>query len=320
VKELISWLFREPVGGVFLNFDRCVLFILRISYLIQRVALMAFLGRKKRDDLYSKGRFSYFKDYFSPSFSLSCFFFRILKFLKLGNFKLLKMTVPKYNYKVYCPANSDDYLNVTVREEDILEHFSPKEGDVVVDIGAHIGRYALISSKRVGPRGKVVAIEANPDNFDMLNQNVKLNQLTNMLTLQYAVFSKETKIKLYIANEKLDPTIYNTILSNRAPDKEKFVEVDANTLDNLLQQNGINAEDVNWVKIDVEGAELEVLKGSTSVLSKSKDISLLIEVHNIADGTNQYSPIMDLLDHHNFKIEFEKTYPSGEKHVILRKQ
>jgi FkbM family methyltransferase len=191
---------------------------------------------------------------------------------------------------------------------------------VVVDIGAHIGRYALISSKRVGPRGKVVAIEANPDNFDMLNQNVKLNQLTNMLTLQYAVFSKETKIKLYVANEKLDPTIYNTILSNRAPDKEKFVEVDANTLDNLLQQNGINAEDVNWVKIDVEGAELEVLKGSTNVLSKSKDISLLIEVHNIADGTNQYSPIMDLLGHHNFKIEFEKTYPSGEKHVILRKQ
>jgi hypothetical protein len=101
---------------------------------------------------------------------------------------------------------------------------------------------------------------------------------------------------------------------------EKFVDFDANTLDNLLLQNGINAEDVNWVKIDVEGAELEVLKGSTNVLSKSKDISLLIEVHNIADGTNHYRPIMDLLGHNNFKIEFEKTYPSGEKHVILRKQ
>ncbi len=320
MKGLISWLIKEPVGGVFLKFDRCVLFLLRISYLIQRVSLMVFLGKKKRDDLYSKGRFSYFKEYFSPSFFLSCYFFRILNYLKLGNHKLLKMTVPKYNYKVYCPANSDDYLNVTVREEDILEHFSPKEGDVVVDIGAHIGRYTLISSKRVGPSGKVVAIEANPYNFEMLNHNINLNQLTNTLTLNCAAFSKETKIRLYVTSENLDPTIYNTILLDRAPYKEKFVEVDANTLDNLLQQNGINAEDVNWVKIDVEGAELEVLKGSTNVISKSKDIALLIEVHNVANGTNLYSSIIDLLSHYDFKIEFEKTYPSGEKHVILRKQ
>ena len=183
------------------------------------------------------------------------------------------MTVPKYGYKVYCPANRDDYLNVTVREEEILEQFSPKEGDVVVDVGAHIGRYALIGSKRVGPTGKVVAIEANPDNFNMLNRNVKLNQLTNMLTLNYAVFSEETKIKLYVTSDKLDPTIYNTILLNRAIYKEKFVEVDANTLDNLLRQNGVKAEDVNWVKIDVEGAELEVLKGATNVLSRSKNIT-----------------------------------------------
>ncbi len=144
--------------------------------------------------------------------------------------------------------------------------------------------------------------------------------MTNTLTLNYAVFSKETKIKLYVTSEKLDPTIYNTILLDRAHYKEKFVEVDANTLDNLLQQNGINAEDVNWVKIDVEGAELEVLKGSTNVISKSKDIALLIEVHNVANGTNLYSSIMDLLAHYNFKIEFEKTYPSGEKHIILRKR
>ncbi|MDP8906976.1 MAG: hypothetical protein M3M88_05595, partial [Thermoproteota archaeon] len=60
-----------------------------------------------------------------------------------------------------------------------------------------------------------------------LNRNINLNQLTNTLTLNYAVFSKETKIKLYVTSEKLDPTIYNTILLNRAPDKEKFVEVDA---------------------------------------------------------------------------------------------
>ena len=99
----------------------------------------------------------------------------------------------------------------------------------------------------------------------------------------------------------------------------KYVEVEANTLDNILQQNQINPVDVNWIKIDVEGAEYEVLKGAINVLSKSNDIALLIEIHNLSNDTNYYQPIMDLLKPYNFKIEFEKTYPSGEKHVIAKK-
>ena len=75
----------------------------------------------------------------------------------------------------------------------------------------------------------------------------------------------------------------------------------ANTLDNLLQQDGIN--EVNWIKIDVEGAELEVLKGAHNILSNSKDVSILIEIH----GTSHlYKPIMDILRSHNFKIVLGK--------------
>ena len=52
-------------------------------------------------------------------------------------------------------------------------------------------------------------------------------------------------------------------MTNRARiDKDKFIQIDANTLDNLLKQNGICHEEVNWIKIDVEGAEFEVLKRS----------------------------------------------------------
>jgi hypothetical protein len=84
-----------------------------------------------------------------------------------------------------------------------------------------------------------------------------------------------------------------------------------------LQLKGIT--DVNWVKIDVEGAEFEVLKGATNVLSKSKDIALLIEIHNLSGGTNLYRPILEFLNLYNFKIEFEKSHDGGEKHIILRK-
>jgi FkbM family methyltransferase len=147
----------------------------------------------------------------------------------------------------------------------------------------------------------------------MLKSNIKLNQLTNVIPLNYAAYSKETKINLYLPEVESGYTIYNTIMSNRARTEDKFVEVSANTLDYLLQLNEIT--DVNWVKIDVEGAEFEVLKGASNVLSKSKDIALLMEVH----GLNNYIPVVEFLSSYNFKIEFEKTYETGDKHIILRK-
>jgi FkbM family methyltransferase len=90
--------------------------------------------------------------------------------------------------------------------------------------------------------------------------------LANIVSLNHAVYSKEIKLKLYTPGEESGHTIYNTVISDRATNEDKFVEVNANTLDYLLQSKGINLEDVNWIKIHVEGAEFEVLKGATNVL------------------------------------------------------
>ena len=83
-----------------------------------------------------------------------------------------------------------------------------------------------------------------------------------------------------------------------------------------MQLNEIRQEEVNWIKIDVEGAEFEVLKGASNVLSKSKDIALLIEVH----GLDNYRPILEFVGSYNFKIEFEKSNKTGDwRHIVLRK-
>ena len=313
MEKLTSWLLKEP-EGVLPALDRCILFFLKIIYLGLRIILRLVLGKKRRDKLYVEKGISYaWIDYLNPSLYLLKLFYKSIKFLGVGNSQvLIKISVPKYDYKFYCRINKADFIT---REDGIIEHFTPKQGDIVVDIGAHMGRYTIISSKRVGKNGKVVAIEAHPGNFEMLNRNIKLNQLTNVIPLNYAVYSKETKIKLYIPGEESGYTVYNTIMSNRAGNEDKFVEVNANTLDYLLQLNQIREEEVNWVKIDVEGAEFEVLKGATNVLSKSKDIALLIEVH----GSDNYKPILNFLNLYNFKIEFEKNHESGDKHIILRK-
>src|SRR5215212_6132690 len=266
IRNLTSWFLQESQGVNAL--DTIILFFLKVIYLWRRVLFRLILGKKRRDRLYVE-----------RGLDFGDFLYKAVKFFRPKS-KLLKFKVPKYNYEFYCRINEDDFIVMTRHEDVIIEYFRPKEGDIVVDIGAHIGRYTIIASKRVGANGKVVAIEANPSNFEMLNRNIKVNQLTNIISLNNAVYSKQTKIKLYLPGEELGDTIYNTIISDRAKNEDKFVEVNANTLDYLLQSKGIKQEQVNWIKIDVEGAEFEVLKGATNILANSKDIALLIEIHN----------------------------------------
>jgi FkbM family methyltransferase len=225
--------------------------------------------------------------------------------------KLLKIHVPKDHYQYFCRIGMGDFL--PGHESNIVGRFTPREGDTVIDIGAHIGRYTITSSKQVGNTGKVVAIEADPDNFQLLKRNIALNNLTNVLPLNYAVFSTRTRMKLY---EQSASAKYNSLMLTRAAKTKNYVEVEADTLDSILKLNEVNR--VNWIKIDVEGAEFEVLKGSTITLS-SEDVSLFIEIHNIEDPSH-YDNVVDFLRYHNYEITFENRYDnSGESHVIFRK-
>jgi FkbM family methyltransferase len=325
-RNTLSWLLNEPewVERVIPVLDIFVIFLSKIIYLFFTIFLRLVLGKKRSNKLIAKLNIRFI--YICPSFLLFKLLYKGIRFLRLGDnntLNLLVIKVPKHNYRYYCRINKSDFI--PEHEEIIIKQFHVKQGDVVLDVGAHIGKYTIISSKRVGPAGKVIAIEADPENFDMLNRNIKLNQLNNVIALNYAAYSQAAKIKLYVADEQSGSPLYNTITTKRAKPNQKFIEINANTLDNLLQlagigrEGGAGAEEVNWIKIDVEGAEFDVLKGATNILSKSKDIALLIEVHNLSDGTNLYRPIIEFLSRYNFKIVFEKTYASGEMHIILRK-
>jgi FkbM family methyltransferase len=301
VRKYISWL--KTSEGVAIT-DKILLFFIKISYTSLRFSFLV-LGRKRRNKLFEERGLNFG--------TLWNKFYRFRKIDKT-NSKLLKFKMPKYNYQFYCRNNKDDFQIMTFHEDDILEHkFNPKEGNIVINVGAHIGPYTLKASSLVGVNGKVLAIEADPSNYDILNRNIDLNKFTNATAVNYAAYSKEEKIKLYLPSKEeeeekeLSHTKYNTIIQDRAHNETKFVEVQANTLDYLLQSNGIKHEKVNWIKIDVEGAEFEVLKGAKDILSKSYNISLLIEIHNLsAANTNLYEPIKEFLNLYNYKIDFEK--------------
>jgi FkbM family methyltransferase len=320
-KQILSWLLEPPVATIppLYIVDKILNILSKISYIGLRIFLRIIIGKNKRDKLYfgKKTEISFSVTF---SFYLVIYFYKIIRLLRIGNPTHIKIYVPKYNYKLLCPCTLEDYYNLTIRETDIIEHFCPKKNDTILDVGAHLGRYTIISSKQVGDKGKVVALEASPLVFEKLKRNIRINNLSNTTSMNYAVFSKTTKIKLFFPNEGFKNTVYNSVMSNRSQDSGKFVIVEANTLDNIVTSIGIGLEQVNWIKIDVEGAELEVLKGATGILSKSTDISLLIEVHNLAEEKTLYREIIALLTKYNFKIAFEKIYDGGERHIIVRKQ
>src|SRR5215210_4239440 len=121
--------------------DRLLLFFAGFIYLSLRIILRVALSKKRRDRLYRE-----------KALSFGVFWYETLKFFRPRS-EFLSFKVPKYNYEFYCGNNREDFINMTVAEEEIIEHFRPRRGDVVVDVGAHIGRYTLIAAKRVGLNG-----------------------------------------------------------------------------------------------------------------------------------------------------------------------
>jgi len=133
-----------------------------------------------------------------------------------------------------------------------------KNGDTVLDIGANIGYYTLIFGRLVGPSGKVIAFEPDPDNFAILKMNVKMNGYKNIILINKAVTDRTGKINLYISEKnKADHVIYNTHEGRRS------IEIEAIRLDNFFKNDNIK---INLIKMDIQGAEGGVIRGISSLL------------------------------------------------------
>ena len=143
----------------------------------------------------------------------------------------------------------------------------PEDG-VFIDIGAHVGRYAIPIAKFLN-NGIVVAVEAAPENYSTLVKNVKLNGLNNVLVFNLAAWREEKNLTLHFSEYSGRHTVKGSSNCNSAH------KVLAKPIDSVVAECGIKR--VDMVKIDVEGAEAEVLEGMRKTIEKFKP-NLLIEV------------------------------------------
>jgi len=155
----------------------------------------------------------------------------------------------------------------------IQQYLQP--GQVFVDIGANFGLHTLHAAKQVGEQGFVFAFEPVPDNLKLLQRNVALNDICHQVLIVPSAVSNcvDSTLSFHIPQDEVPVTA-----SLQAMEKTRCVQVANVRLDDYWRM--VN-QPVHLIKIDVEGAELEVLQGAQQLLRQWKP-HLLIEVHGFA--------------------------------------
>lgn len=147
---------------------------------------------------------------------------------------------------------------------------------VFCDIGANTGYYTLLAADILGSDGKVFSVEPHPDNISKIRENIGLNGFENIEVVPKAVGNSESSLFLSVSSN----SAYHEPLAT-GKDKLKHldkIEVEQVKVDKLLEES-TKGDNPLVLKIDVQGYESEVLKGSKEVLESGKDIIVFIELH-----------------------------------------
>ena len=145
-----------------------------------------------------------------------------------------------------------------------------KEGMTVLDIGANIGYFSLIASKLVGNSGKVYSFEPDPITFKYLKKNITMNQISNVKLVNKCVSDEAGQLLLYHHPK------YHTCHSIFGSPSKEAIKVESITLNNMFKKNNSL---INFIKLDVEGAEMNVLRGMDEIFKKNNVYYLLIEIN-----------------------------------------
>jgi len=168
-----------------------------------------------------------------------------------------------------------------------------ERGDVCLDIGAAVGEDSFHMIRSGAQR--VYTVEADPDNFYLLEKNIRRNELeSRIIPLNIAAWNRDEFLTFYKAERPTDGGLFE----NHHPDSKKTgekIEVPARRLDKLIETK------IDFIKMNIEGAELEALEGMERILDEAGKIFLTTDHYRDARYTT--SRVMDILLDHGFRVE-----------------
>lgn len=236
--------------------------------------------------------------------------YKLLDIITLGkgikrNFKGNTVRVPTRYFRYFPNGYEDDTFEFVNKEI--------KEGMVVLDIGAHIGIIAVPLAKKVGANGKVYAFEPTPTTVSILKETIRINNIKNISVQPYALANTKGKLIFYTSDNKVDNS--NSLIDNHRLDrKENKIEVEVNTLDDFKVSSNISK--IDFIKIDVEGAELRVLKGAAKTIGQDKP-KMVLSMHpaSIKNSGDSAEEIWNFLNGYGYKILLENKEMSKEDFI-----
>lgn len=172
-----------------------------------------------------------------------------------------------------------------------LEHYL-RSDDVVFDVGSHIGHYIVLASEVV-EKGSLVAFEPTPKNYHRILENVALNAIQNSKVEQMAVGSKNGTAQFLLENE----SEVNRLSDNSESGTKANVKI--TTLDSYCGKKKIKL--INFLKIDTEGAEADVLLGAQKLIFSQKIPVILFELNpKVEQYKEKKKSIFSILNQANY--------------------
>ena len=305
--EAISWLKGSKYGYTYK--DKIALFLYIANAIIIIIFIIGIFGKARAIDIYFKR--TYLLNWIPIKSVL----------VKIDGIMLSLPMILDYMILVKPDWEKEERQFVTELNLDY------DDDRIAIDIGANIGIYTLLLS-HLYPKCKVISIEASPTIFEKLKLNCQLNNLlpgSNLVLLNKAVSDKDgTWVEFYekhsmsSMSKEFLTSISSKIITNKDDELQKEI-VRTVTIDNLAETTNIN--EISFLKIDVEGAEVLVLKGAINTLTEKKVRNIIIEYHSFEN----YDYAVKLLDEigytiinsqerYNDKTSTEKKFVNG--HII----
>lgn len=200
----------------------------------------------------------------------------------------------KNGLKVKLRTDSTDlqaFANVWILKEYENKHFEISENDVIIDVGGHVGLFALFASTRI-QNGKIISVEPHPGNFSLLQENMDNNELHGVVLVNKAVANSNGTVRLFLDGH--DDSAHSICGKG-----DNSIQIEGVTLNKLVRDAHVSK--YNVLKMDCEGAEFEIIESlSDDELARIEKICL--EYHLNGAGLSYLEKLEDRLKKMSFAV------------------
>ena len=222
-----------------------------------------------------------------------------MKLFKRKRFKPYTSTFRGHTLHVHDYASFRLGNNEMFREE-VYKFISTKENPYIIDCGSNIGM-SILYFKSLFPGSRILGFEADPYIFSFLEKNIKSYNLSDVTVINKAVWNADDETLSFLAEGGAGGRL------QEKSEKFKFIDVKTARLKNYLK------EEIDFLKIDIEGAEYKVIADCFEELKFVKN--LFIEYHSMVDKEQNLHHILEMANKAGFRYHIKEAYTTPYPYI-----